>query len=279
MKKLLVALAVAGGLGIAGCAPQNVAPPPPQGTVVPAKDLNWIAEKVFRNEAGGSPFLMVVWNDREDFASLGIGHFIWYPAGRRGPYTETFPGFLDYARAQGTPLPSWLENRKERHAPWPHRMAFVQAQNDQQMQELRNFLMQTKNLQANYMAERLSRALPDLLANVPPQDRDRVLANYRAVESSPRGLYPLLDYVNFKGEGTNPNERYNGQGWGLLQVLLAMRPVSAGPQALEEFANAAEMVLQRRVANSPPEREEAKWMPGWRNRLNTYRPAQLLTAL
>lgn len=276
MKKIALSLAVMAALGLAACAPQNVVQPP-QGTVVPAKDLNWIAEKVFRNEAGGSPFLSVVWNDREDFASLGIGHFIWYPAGRRGPYTETFPGLLDYAKAQGVPLPSWLENRKERYAPWANREAFVRAQHDPQMQELRNFLMQTKNIQANYMAERLSRALPDMLATVHPQDRDRIMQNYKALEQTPRGLYPLLDYVNFKGEGTSQSERYNGQGWGLLQVLMTMRPSAPGPQALDEFANAAEAVLQRRIANSPAEREEAKWLPGWRNRINTYRAASLLS--
>jgi hypothetical protein len=115
-----------------------------------------------------------------------------------------------------------------------------------------------------------------MLNQVAPQERDRVLRNYQALERSPKGLYPLLDYVNFKGEGISPTERYNGQGWGLLQVLLAMSPVQPGPQALEEFARAAEEVLTRRIANAPPERHEARWLAGWRSRLNTYRPQGLL---
>jgi hypothetical protein len=39
---------------------------------------------------------------------------------------------------------------------------------------------------------------------------------------------------------------------------------------LPEFARAADSVLTRRVKNSPPARNEAKWLPGWRNRLDTY---------
>ncbi len=43
-------------------------------------------------------------------------------------------------------------------------------------------------------------------------------------------------------------------------------------------AGAAEEVLTRRIANSSPARGEAKWLPGWRNRLNTYRAQALLSA-
>lgn len=276
MKKILLSLTVIAGLGLSACAPMTQVTQP-QPTVIPAKDLNWIADKVYKNETSGSPMLLVVWNDREEFASLGIGHFIWYPAGHRGPYTETFPGLLDYTKAQGVPLPQWLASRPTRTAPWPNKAAFERAKNDPEMQQLRNFLQQTMNIQANYMADRLTRALPLMLNQVAAQDRDRVLRSYQAVEKSPRGLYPLLDYVNFKGEGTSPSERYNGQGWGLLQVLAAMPPVEAGPQALDTFASAAEEVLLRRIANAPPERGEAKWLAGWRNRLNTYRSQNLLS--
>ena len=76
-----------------------------------------------------------------------------------------------------------------------------------------------------------------------------------------------MDYVNFKGEGVNPAERYSGQGWGLLQVLEAM-PATGGP--LDGFVKAADQVLTRRVANSPRARDESKWLPGWRSRLQTY---------
>lgn len=272
MKKILLSITVSGGL--VACAPMSQMQPPP--TVVSAQDLNWIADKVFKNETSGDPAKLVVWNAQEEFASLGIGHFIWYPEGRNGRYTETFPGLLEYTKSQNVPLPAWLQNRPVRGAPWQNKAAFDNAQNDQQVTELRNFLRQTMNLQANYMAARLTRALPLMLEQVSPQDRDRVLKNYQAVEKSPKGLYPLLDYVNFKGEGTSLSERYNGQGWGLLQVLLTMNPVDPGPQALSEFVRAAEIVLTRRIANAPVERQEGKWLAGWRARLDTYRPQNLL---
>lgn len=277
MKKIVLSLAAMAALGLSACAPMNQQMTQPPATVVPAKDLNWIADKVYRNETSGNPALLVVWNDREEFASLGIGHFIWYPTAQRGPYTEAFPGLIEYTKAQGVPVPQWLSNRPTTTAPWANKAAFERASNDPEMQQLRTFLQQTMNIQANYMSERLTRALPTMLAQVAPQDRDRIVSNYQAIEKTQRGLYPLLDYVNFKGEGTSLTERYNGQGWGLMQVLLTMRPVSAGPQALDEFARAAEEVLTRRIANSSPERGEAKWLPGWRNRLNTYRAQSLLS--
>ncbi len=49
------------------------------------------------------------------------------------------------------------------------------------------------------------------------------------------GWYPLIDYINFKGKGIKETEKYNGEGWGLLQVLQTMRPVQKGPQALREL--------------------------------------------
>ena len=39
---------------------------------------------------------------------------------------------------------------------------------------------------------------------------------------------------------------------------------------MREFAKAGDKVLTRRIENSPPARNEAKWLPGWRNRLKTY---------
>jgi hypothetical protein len=106
-----------------------------------------------------------------------------------------------------------------------------------------------------------------MLAASPQPQRLRIEKNFRRVAAEPLGFYALMDYVNFKGEGTNPSERYKGQGWGLLQVLETMP--GRGP-AMQEFAKAADTVLTRRVENSPPARNEAKWLPGWRNRLRTY---------
>ena len=52
----------------------------------------------------------------------------------------------------------------------------------------------------------------------------------------------MIDYVNFKGEGTNPKERYHGEGWGVLQVLDGMERDGANA-----FGESAARVLARRV--------------------------------
>ncbi|MFM8231634.1 MAG: hypothetical protein ACKOAL_10460, partial [Chthoniobacterales bacterium] len=67
-----------------------------------------IGRKIWRNECAGTKDGLTSWNKGEDFPSLGIGHFIWYPAGKRGPFQESFPGLKDYLQSQGVKLPGWL---------------------------------------------------------------------------------------------------------------------------------------------------------------------------
>src|SRR5213078_1952230 len=98
-------------------------------------------------------------------------------------------------------------------------------------------------------------------------DRENVQIQFGRVDSSPQGCYALVDYVNFKGEGALATERYQGHGWGLLQVLENMHGTQS---ALDEFAASAKTTLRRRVANSPPERGEARWLPGWLARVDGY---------
>ena len=273
MKKLLFLFALI--LSLAGCSNNTVKKPDDIGTIVPVEDLSWIAHKVFMNETSGDYDKLVFWSPREEFLSLGIAHFIWYPEGQSGRYTETFPDLLNYLKAVNEPIPEWLATRTERGAPWQYRDEFMREQYSPQVKELRDLMARTMNLQANFMAQRLRKALPEIASHVNDYDREKIIARYRAVEQTNKGLYPLLDYVNFKGEGTSPTERYQGAGWGLLQVLQEMPDVSPGAQALDEFANAAETVLKRRVRNSPPSRRESRWLSGWMNRIDSYRPSQL----
>ena len=135
------------------------------------------------------------------------------------------------------------------------------------MLELRGLLKRTIAGQASFAAIRLEQALPKMLAAASSSERERIKLNFYRVARERLGPYALMDYVNFKGEGVNPTERYSGQGWGLLQVLEAM-PATGGP--LDGFVKAADQVLTRRVANSPRARDESKWLPGWRSRLQTY---------
>jgi len=109
-----------------------------------------------------------------------------------------------------------------------------------------------------------------MLAEAPANQRATIAARYNNLAATEAGIFALIDYVNFKGEGVNPAERYKGQGWGLLQVLQDMRGEPQGAAAVREFAAAAERTLRRRVANAPAERNEERWMAGWSNRVNRY---------
>ena len=93
--------------------------------------------------------------------------------------------------------------------------------------------------------------------------------NMTLLRESAAGNFALIDYINFKGDGLNPKERYRGEGWGLLQVLMLMKPADAA-SAPPAFAEAAKTVLGLRVRNSPPERGEQRWLEGWRNRCDAY---------
>src|SRR5437762_13501303 len=102
-----------------------------------------------------------------------------------------------------------------------------------------------------------------------PAERANVQQEFDRLVRTPRGSYALIDYVNFKGGGVLHTERYQGQGWGLLQVLEAMHGTSdAG--AVDEFARAAKAVLTQRVQNSPADRHESRWLSGWIRRVNSY---------
>jgi hypothetical protein len=223
-----------------------------------------IGRRLWQNESGGTIAGLTAWNSGEDFASLGIGHFIWYPAGKRGRFEESFPPLLQYLISNGLQVPAWL--RSANACPWSDRAQFLADQQSPRMKELRTFLRETIPFQAKFAALRLEQALPKMLEAAPIGERAKVRENFYRVAAQPEGLYALVDYVNFKGEGTLPSERYRGEGWGLLQVLEEMKK---GPPSLE-FSRAADKVLTRRVANSPVERNEKRWLPGWRNRTRTY---------
>jgi hypothetical protein len=242
-------------------------PAAPVGSQLTAAEKAAIGRKIWQNESAGTLSGLTAWNAGEEFPSLGIGHFIWYPAGQRGPYVESFPEFVRFARARGAQLPA-LANSPA--APWPNRAAFTAELNSPRMQELRSWLANNLTVQTDFIIARSQAALPALLAAAAPAERARIQANYQKVAATPNGTYALIDYVNFKGDGISPAERYNGRGWGLLQVLEGMREVPAGQPAAAEFAASAIRVLDRRIANASPNRPETQWRAGWHNRAATY---------
>src|SRR4026208_1619803 len=228
-----------------------------------------VGKRVWQNECGGTIAGLTSWNAGEDFASLGIGHFIWYPKGRRGPFEESFPKLVSFISKRGAKLPALLLGTGEKPCPWNSRTEFLRAQHSTAMNQLRQFLVDTIDLQAEFLIARLESALPKMLAEAAPSDRANVQEQFERLIKTPQGCYALVDYVNFKGEGVLHTERCQGQGWGLLQVLEAMHGTSnAG--APEDFARAAKVVLPRRVQNAPPDRHESRWLTGWLRRVDGY---------
>jgi len=234
----------------------------------------WLGDRVFANECNRQPECLTSWNAGEEFPSLGIGHFIWYPAGSSGPFAETFPQLLDFLQQQGLSIPSWLRQARNTGAPWISREEFQQHRESPRMLELRHFLLATQRPQAEFIIQRFYESIPGILAFFPAEERGRIRERLVAIgtQNPPQGLYALIDYVHFKGTGLKVGERYQGQGWGLVQVLAAMDANAAVNDALREFTTAAARVLRQRVANSAPGRQEQRWLDGWLVRLRTYYP-------
>ncbi len=185
----------------------------------------------------------------------------------KGRFEESWPAFVGYARQQGAnPPPLALLA----DAPWRSKAEFQADFGSARLTGLRKWLAANVGLQTDFIIVRSRAALPKILAAAPASERGKIEANYRKVATTPQGTYALIDYVNFKGEGIQQSERYNGQGWGLMQVLGGMREVPAGAAAASEFAASAKRVLSRRIANSPPARGEKRWLEGWHNRCDTY---------
>jgi hypothetical protein len=232
-------------------------------------DVQRIGKKIWQNECNGTISGLTSWNQGEDFASLGIGHFIWYPKGRRGPFEESFPKVVNFISKRGAKLPTLLLRGSEQPCPWNSRAEFFRAQHTVEMNQLRQFLSDTIDLQAEFLIARLEGALPKMLAEAMPADRANVQQQFERLARTPQGCYALVDYVNFKGEGVVHTERYQGQGWGLLQVLESMHATSDAA-AVDEFSRAAKAILTRRVHNAPAERHESRWLTGWIRRVNSY---------
>ncbi len=229
--------------------------------------LQSIGEQIYHNETGGKLENLVAWNNGEAFASLGLGHFIWFPKNMESPFTETFPNLLHYFRTQNVAIPKWLQQTQ--YCPWQTKLEFTNAKNSKQMQELRSLLYSTFEHQVAFIYQRMRRSLPLMLAELDSAEtRNLVTSRFHALAATELGMYSLIDYVNFKGEGIADTEKYNDQGWGLLQVLLNM-PLDSQNQH-QAFTLACDAMLTRRVDNSPQKDVEQKWLAGWRKRCSTY---------
>ncbi|MDP2380961.1 MAG: hypothetical protein Q8M35_10855, partial [Pseudohongiella sp.] len=233
----------------------------------------WVADRIFANECNRQTSCLTSWNAGEDFPSLGIGHFIWYREGQQERFVESFPDLLGYYVARGVDIPAWISGLDGWNSPWANRDAFNADQNGPQLSELRQFLLETRGIQAEFIIRRLQQSLPLISAASTSPDEVSRLFYALANADVPKGMYALIDYVNFKGEGVAVSERYQGEGWGLLQVLENMLHAESDTPLLDQFARSARDVLARRIANAPPERGEERWRQGWNNRTLTYQQA------
>jgi hypothetical protein len=250
--------AVMAALLIPGCA--SSAPPAPTPPSLTSAQIDRIGKRIWQNECDGTVAGLTSWNTGEEFASLGIGHFIWYPKGYEGPFEESFPPLLQYLSQRGVKFPGWLLTTRD--CPWSNRAAFLADAKSARLTSLRTFLKDTVREQTEFIIARLNAAMPKLIA----AGGKRVQQNYAALAQSPEGMFAMIDYINFKGDGVNPKERYQGEGWGLAQVLGGMTsPTTTG------FAGSAKQVLARRVKNAPPERKESRWLEGWSSRCDGYK--------
>ncbi|OQA56256.1 MAG: hypothetical protein BWY42_01090 [Candidatus Omnitrophica bacterium ADurb.Bin277] len=231
-------------------------------------EIACLEKTIFLNECASEPENLITWPVDEDFPSLGIGHFIWYPVGREGPFKETFPELLLFMRINGRELPGWLTASPG--PPWHDRDSYLQDRESERAESLRDFLFETREIQTRFIIERTRRSLPDLLAALPVEERPKIERRLSGVLSVPNGPLAVIDYINFKGEGVLEAERFRGQGWGLLQVLEEMSDTDEEEEILPEFVRAAKRVLDRRVENAPPDSKERDRIGGWKFRVQRY---------
>lgn len=224
-----------------------------------------LAEKIFRNETGGLNGRvdnLICWRNGEKWASMGIGHFIWYPKDFRGPFEEQFPEFVAFAA-------KYVRVPKIARGPCPWNMTDrIEGAGKTELSELQKFLENTFTIQAAFIAQRFKKQVADIkkAAGLRASRRLDMLLK------TERGFFAVLDYCNMKGTGLSEKERYREEGWGLVQVLQTMKD-SKSRDYVDLFADAAIDTLEKRVCNAPDDQrtQERKWLTGWKNRINRYR--------
>lgn len=229
-------------------------------------EVKKVGQLILFNECGGKLENLVFWNEAEDFPSLGIGHFIWFPQHKNIQFEQTFPELITFLKKH-TKVPHWLAQSKgHTFCPWNTRSEFLAAAGSKKMKELKTLLLGTIDLQAEFIVRRFEQSLIPLVKRFP-----KIKPQVIRLLNTPGGVTAMIDYANFKGLGLNPVEQYNNIGWGLVHVLEGMKGKQAGKQALNDFVDNAQRLLELRVKNTPPNKDERRFLPGWFNRLERYR--------
>jgi hypothetical protein len=217
-----------------------------------------IGIKLFANECGSKKEYLVWWSPREDFANFGIGHFIWFPPGKKFPFLEQFPELIGFFLEKHEPVPQVINMYKLTGCPWNSR---EELDSDPRKPALIEWLASTMNIQAAFIIFKAMDSLKEIVGASPD-----ALHLINGLSRSPRGRFAVIDYLNFKGTGLDPVEQIRGQGWGLLQLLEILK----SPET-DSFIESASEVLKRRVINYTDEQNDLKFIDGWLKRLETYR--------
>lgn len=248
-------------------------------------ELNIIGAKVWQNECSGKTAGLISWNQGENFISLGIGHNIWYSKNQRDIFDESFPKLIKFMRKAGAGVPRWLDKDNVPPCPWQTKAEFLRAKQENSLifQELQQFLVSTIAWQAKYLVYRMETVLPEILELVPSQERQNIKKILTELQQTPIGMYALIDYINFKGDGIKEYKKNPGGcngdcqqvyncGWGLLQVLRKMQHAPKNLSVNQAYAWAVKTTLTCRTTSAPIERREneKRWLPGWLNRADTY---------
>ncbi|MCD6578236.1 hypothetical protein J7L48_02035 [bacterium] len=221
-----------------------------------------IAEKIYQNECACKREYLVWWSENEEFPSIGIGHFLWFPNNIKVPFEPSFKKFLDICIYDDIEIPEILKNYND-GCLWNNRDEFLDPKNSGQIEEIKVWLENTKGFQAEFLYQRALNMLEDII-DYDPATR----INIKKLLELDIGKFVVIDYINFKGSGINFTERYNHQGWGLLQVLQGM---GFNPDPVDAFIKSAIEVLENRIKNSPSERNEKVFLKGWIKRFESYR--------
>ncbi|MBX9578581.1 MAG: hypothetical protein K2W97_08940 [Chthoniobacterales bacterium] len=241
--------------------------------------------RMWNNCAGGTVDGLTKWDGSDadhQFMYLGIAQNIWLPEGSSSMFQADWSTVAQRLQELGCKIKPWML----KDCPWSSKEEFDADFNGKKMSWLRTHLSKEKfvRAQAFCIAERLQRAMDpsspgSLLTGLTADQSALVQENFDLVAhcSNPSGVYALIDYVNFKGEGRlGGTEEFNGQGWGLLQVLLNMKTPEEGANdatIMNAFVEGAKVTLNNRIINhkiQDPNNNDAQYWDMWVAHLSDY---------